>query len=214
VVEAVAPFPVTAKIRIGWDEVSINAVTTARLLEDCGVRAIAVHGRTKAQGYGGEADWEVISQVAAAVRIPVIGNGDLASVADVKRRMATGVRGVMIGRAAMCAPWIFREIRHHLETSEFLPPPSLDQQWGHILAHCRKEVERQGSEIHAMQSMRTQLMHYLARDDRGETTARSLCPSGQPGRNGGNRRGASCRCGVGRIGVGWHSNDYHHSRLL
>ena len=64
----------------------------------------------------------------------------------------------MIGRAAMCAPWIFREIRHQLDTGEVLPPPSLDQQWAHILLHCRKEVERQGSEIHAMQSMRTQLM--------------------------------------------------------
>jgi tRNA-dihydrouridine synthase B len=160
VVEAVAPFPVTAKIRIGWDESSVNAVTTARLLEDCGVQAIAVHGRTKAQGYGGEADWEVISQVAAAVQIPVIGNGDVASAADVKRRMSTGVRGVMIGRAAMCAPWIFRDIKHYLATGEVLPPPSLDQQWAHIIAHCRREIERQGSELHAMQSMRTQLMHY------------------------------------------------------
>ncbi len=160
VVEAVAPFPVTAKMRIGWDEHSINAVTTARLLEDCGIRALAVHGRTKAQGYGGEADWDVIAQVAAAVRIPVIGNGDLASPADVQRRRATGVRGVMIGRAAMCAPWIFREIKHYLETGSFLPPPSLEAQWAHILRHCRMEVARQGSEIHAMQSMRTQLMHY------------------------------------------------------
>ena len=160
VVEAVAPFPVTAKIRIGWDENSINAVTTARLLEDCGIRALAVHGRTKAQGYGGEADWEVIAQVAAAVRIPVIGNGDLANPADVRRRMESGVRGVMLGRAAMCAPWIFREIKHYLTTGDLLAPPSLDVQWAHILRHCRMEVARQGSEIHAMQSMRTQLMHY------------------------------------------------------
>jgi nifR3 family TIM-barrel protein len=160
VVEAVAPFPVTAKIRIGWDEQSINAVTTARLLEDCGVRALAVHGRTKAQGYGGEADWDVIAQVAAAVRIPVIGNGDIATAEDVKRRMSTGVKGVMIGRAAMCAPWIFRQIKHFLATGEMLPAPVLEQQWAHIVEHCRRETERQGSEIHAMQSMRTQLMHY------------------------------------------------------
>jgi nifR3 family TIM-barrel protein len=160
VVKAVAPFPVTAKIRIGWDAESVNAVTTARLLEDCGVQAIAVHGRTKAQGYGGEADWDVIAQVAAAVRIPVIGNGDLATPQDVKRRMATGVRGVMLGRAAMCAPWIFREIKHHLATGELLAPPSIEEQWAHILEHCRREVQRQGSEIHALQSMRTQLMHY------------------------------------------------------
>lgn len=170
VVEAVAPFPVTAKIRIGWDEKSVNAVTTARLLEDCGIRALAVHGRTKAQGYGGHADWDVIAAVAAAVRIPVIGNGDLAGPADVRRRLATGVRGVMIGRAAMCGPWIFREIRHHLETGGFLPPPALGAQWAHIVRHCRMEVARQGSELHAMQSMRTQLMHY----SRGMPEARRL----------------------------------------
>jgi nifR3 family TIM-barrel protein len=160
VVDAVAPFPVTAKIRIGWDEQSVNAVTTARLLEDCGVQAIAVHGRTKAQGYGGLADWDVIAQVAAAVKVPVIGNGDIASAEDVRRRMSTGIHGVMIGRAAMCAPWIFRQIKHFLATGEHLAAPSLHEQWNHILRHCRLEVERQGSEIHAMQSMRTQLMHY------------------------------------------------------
>src|SRR5436190_15755452 len=88
VVQAVAPFPVTAKIRIGWDEQSVNAVTTARILEDAGIAAIAVHGRTKAQGYGGEADWDVISQVAASVRVPVIGNGDISNAHDVKRRMS------------------------------------------------------------------------------------------------------------------------------
>ncbi|MEA3212092.1 MAG: tRNA-dihydrouridine synthase [Chthoniobacter sp.] len=160
VVNAVAPFPVTAKIRIGWDGQSINAVTTARLLEDAGVAAIAVHGRTKAQGYSGEADWEVIAQVAAAVRVPVIGNGDLAGAADVERRLQTGVRGMMIGRAAMCAPWIFREIKHYLATGEVLPPPSLPEQWAHILRHCRWKVEREGSELHVLQSMRTRLMAY------------------------------------------------------
>lgn len=170
VVQAVAPFPVTAKIRIGWDENSVNAVTTARLLEDCGIRALAVHGRTKAQGYGGEADWEVIAQVANAVQVPVIGNGDIASPQDVKRRIASGVRGIMIGRAAMCAPWIFREIKHYLATGELLPPPALASQWAHIIEHCRREIARQGSEIHAMQSMRTQLMHY----SRGMADAKRL----------------------------------------
>ncbi len=160
VVNAVAPFPVTAKIRIGWCEQTINATTTAHILEDCGIQAIAVHGRTKAQGYGGEADWDVIAQVAAAVRIPVIGNGDLATPQDVKRRMATGVRGVMLGRAAMCAPWIFREIKHFLATGELLAPPPLDAQWAHVVEHCRREIVLRGSEVHAMQSMRTQLMHY------------------------------------------------------
>ena len=74
--------------------------------------------------------------------------------------MATGVRGIMIGRAAMCSPWIFREIKHFLKTGVNLAPPSLTEQWNHILRHSRLEVQRQGSELHSMQSMRTQLMHY------------------------------------------------------
>ncbi len=160
VVQAVAPFPVTAKMRIGWDEKTINAVTTARILEDAGVAAIAVHGRTKAQGYSGEANWDVIAQVAAAVRVPVIGNGDLASAADVQSRLGCGVRGVMLGRAAMCAPWIFREIKHFLATGETPPPPSLEQQWAHIIRHCRWKVEKEGSEQFAMASMRSRLMAY------------------------------------------------------
>lgn len=160
VVQAVAPLPVTAKIRIGWDENSINATTTARVLEDAGIAAIAVHGRTKAQGYSGEANWDVIAEVVNAVQVPVIGNGDLNSAADVERRMETGVRGFMLGRAAMCAPWIFREIRHHLATGETLPPPSIEERWAHILRHCRWKVQQIGSELHALQSMRTRLMAY------------------------------------------------------
>ena len=160
VVRAVAPFPVTAKIRIGWDAASINATTTARLLEDAGVAAIAVHGRTKDQGYGGEADWDVIAQVAASVQIPVIGNGDLSGARDVARRMKCGVRGVMLGRAAMCAPWIFREIRQYLETGEMPAPLTLADQWAHIRRHCHWAVERAGSEPHAMAAMRSRLMAY------------------------------------------------------
>jgi tRNA-dihydrouridine synthase B len=141
VVEAVAPFPVTAKIRIGWDRASVNAVDNARMLEDCGIRAVAVHGRTKEQGYSGEADWDVIAQVAESVKIPVIGNGDITSATDVKhRRDTTRVAGVMIGRGAMSAPWIFREIKHFLATGEILPPPSLEAQWDFIRRHCRLAV--------------------------------------------------------------------------
>ena len=160
VVNAVAPFPVTAKIRIGWDATSINATTTARVLEDAGIAVLAVHGRTKDQGYTGEADWDTIAAVAAAVKIPVIGNGDLASAQDVARRMRTGVRGVMLGRAAMCSPWIFREIRHFLDTGEILAPPSHEAQWAHILRHCRWKVEREGDEPHALSAMRSRLMAY------------------------------------------------------
>src|SRR5438309_6753521 len=101
VVRAVAPMPVTAKIRIGWDADSINASRVARILVDAGIAAITVHGRTRAQGYAGAADWDTIAEVAAAVPIPVIGNGDLASAADVaKRRDETSIAGALIGRAA------------------------------------------------------------------------------------------------------------------
>ncbi len=160
VVRAAAPFPVTAKMRIGWSEETINATTTARILEDCGVQAIAVHGRTKEQGYSGEANWDVIAQVAAAVRVPVIGNGDIACARDVERRMKTGVRALMLGRAAMSAPWIFREIKHYLTTGDVPAPPSLEEQWAHILRHCRWKVEKEGSEPHALAAMRSRLMAY------------------------------------------------------
>jgi tRNA-dihydrouridine synthase len=147
-------------MRIGWDDQSINAMTTARILEDAGVAAIAVHGRTKEQGYSGAANWDVIAQVAAAVRVPVIGNGDLGGAADVERCLKSGVRGVMIGRAAMSSPWIFREIKHYLATGEHLAPPALEAQWAHIIRHCRWKVVAMGSELHAMQCMRTRLMAY------------------------------------------------------
>ena len=170
VVAAVAPLPVTAKMRIGWDAASINAPTTARLLEDCGVQAIAVHGRTKEQGYSGAADWDVIAQVAAAVRVPVIGNGDVSSAPEAAQRLRSGVRGLMIGRAAMSTPWIFREIKHYLATGDLLPPPSLAEQWAHIARHARWKVQAMGSELHALQTMRTRFMAY----SRGMPAAKQL----------------------------------------
>lgn len=160
VVRAVAPHPVTAKIRIGWDQASVNAVSTARILEDCGIRVIAVHGRTKEQGYGGTADWDVIAAVAQAVRIPVIGNGDVASPEDVAKRKAAGVAGIMIGRAAMSAPWLFRRIKDFLRTGSVPPEPALEERWAHIARHCRAMVERIGKESLAMQFMRSRLMAY------------------------------------------------------
>jgi tRNA-dihydrouridine synthase B len=160
VVRAVAPHPVTAKIRIGWDEASINAVSTARILEGCGVRAIAVHGRTKEQGYSGTANWDVIAQVAASVSVPVVGNGDIASPEDVAERRKTGVAGVMLGRSAMSAPWVFQRIREFLRSGIVPPEPCLADRWAHILRHCRAMVVRIGKESLAMQFMRSRLMAY------------------------------------------------------
>jgi nifR3 family TIM-barrel protein len=105
---AVLRLPVTGKIRLGWDDASRNHVENAKRLEDNGASLIAVHGRTKAQGYNGSADWDAIAEVKQAVKIPVIGNGDVKTAADVVRiRAHTGCDGVMIGRAAIGNPWIF-----------------------------------------------------------------------------------------------------------
>lgn len=155
--------PVTAKIRIGWDADSVNAVEVAKTLEDCGMRAIAVHGRTRAQGYGGEADWETIDAVARAVGVPVIGNGDIATGADLaKRKRETAVSGVMIGRAAMQNPWVFREAKHFLQTGEVMEPVPLTERWELILRHCRMAVEseRYGNERQTLTAMRGRLMAY------------------------------------------------------
>jgi nifR3 family TIM-barrel protein len=161
VVRAVAPLPTTAKIRIGWDADSINASRVARILAEQGIAAITVHGRTRAQGYSGAADWNVIGEVAAAVSIPVIGNGDMTSPADVaKRRSETGIAGAMIGRAAMSAPWIFRQTKAFLATGEIVDPPSADEKWNVILRHCRLAVESWGVEDQAIRSMRARLMAY------------------------------------------------------
>ena len=161
VVRAVAPVPVTAKIRIGWDADLINAPHIAKILENCGTAALAVHGRTRAQGYSGEADWRVIGEVAQLVALPVIGNGDLFSAQDVARRRAeTKISGAMIGRAAMSAPWIFRQIKHYLATGKLLPPPPLSERWNVILNHCRAQVREWGVEEPAMRSLRARLMAY------------------------------------------------------
>ncbi|MGH8092827.1 MAG: tRNA dihydrouridine synthase DusB [Chthoniobacterales bacterium] len=161
VVRAVAPLPVTAKIRTGWDDGTINAVSVAQLLESLGIAALAVHGRTRAQGYSGAADWELIGQVAAAVSIPVIGNGDLFSAADVAQRgRETGIAGAMIGRAAMSSPWIFSQTKHYLATGELLSPPKPAEKWALIQRHCELAVEECGIEDLAMRSMRGRLMAY------------------------------------------------------
>lgn len=161
VVKAAAPVPVTAKIRIGWDERSVNAVQTATLLQECGITRIAVHGRTKAQGYSGEADWSVIGEVASAVTVPVIGNGDISSAADaLRRRKETPVSGLMIGRAAMASPWIFTEIRQAMETGEVSAPPTFEERWKLICEHCAAEIAWRGEEEMAMKAMRARLMAY------------------------------------------------------
>lgn len=125
VVSRMGDFPVTAKMRIGWDDQSVVALEAAHILESEGVRAIAVHGRTKEQGYRGRADWDVIAEVAASVEVPVVGNGDISCAEDVLRvRRETRCAGLMIGRAALGSPWIFKEIKTALATGTTPEPPS------------------------------------------------------------------------------------------
>jgi tRNA-dihydrouridine synthase len=169
VVRACTPLPVTAKIRIGWDADSINAVRTGKILEGAGIRRIAVHGRTKAQGYSGVADWDVIASVASSVSVPVIGNGDIADGTTALKRLTTGVSGLMIGRAAMNNPWIFTEVKALLAGVPYAHP-SLEMKWELVRRHCCKEVASKGDERFAMQGMRSRLMAYT----RGMHSARPL----------------------------------------
>jgi tRNA-dihydrouridine synthase B len=118
--------PVTLKIRTGWDRANRNGVRVARIAEDAGVRALAVHGRTRDMLYTGEAEYETIAAIKQAVRIPVVANGDVTSPQKAREVLAaTGADALMIGRAAQGRPWIFREIAHFLKTGEVAPPPSI-----------------------------------------------------------------------------------------
>jgi len=110
-----SPLPVTLKVRLGWDEASINIHRIARIAEESGIAMLTVHGRTRAQMFSGRANWQIIGEVAAARSIPVIGNGDVASPEDAEALLKTGVAGVMIGRAALGRPWLFGQILAHLQ---------------------------------------------------------------------------------------------------
>ena len=162
-VAAAVPVPVTAKIRIGWDQDNINGPEVCRLLEACGLAAVAVHGRTRSQGYSGRANWDVIGECAAGVRIPVIGNGDIASGKDVEERLrTTRVRGLMIGRAAMSYPWVFREAREYLRTGRQPDPVPPAARWEFILRHARLAVasDPRRDERHVLRRLRSRLMAY------------------------------------------------------
>lgn len=153
--------PVTVKIRSGFDAKHINAVEVAKLIEKAGASAIAIHGRTRSQMYEGKADWKIIADVKAAVKIPVIGNGDVRSVEDAKRMLEeTGVDAIMIGRAALGNPWLIKQVVQSLETGVIIEEPTYQEKIFQCLSHAKKLMEIEPEKV-AMFQMRGHAPWYI-----------------------------------------------------
>ncbi|MFW5736108.1 MAG: tRNA dihydrouridine synthase DusB [Halanaerobium sp.] len=153
--------PVTVKMRSGWDENNINAVELAKLAQEAGAAAAAVHGRTRSQFYKGKADWGIISRVARAVEIPVIANGDIFSAQDAGAVFKeTNCDGIMIGRKAQGYPWIFREIIEYLNSGKLIEKPSYSEKIDMAIKHLKLAVEYYG-ENHGVPIMRKHISWYL-----------------------------------------------------
>lgn len=137
--------PVTAKTRLGWCDSEITIVEIAKMLESCGIQALTIHGRTRTQKFKGQANWELIGEAKKAVKIPVIGNGDVVSPEDVVSMLQIAkVDGVMIGRGSYGNPWIFERSKHYLQTGELLPLPSLQERVDVLLEHLDLSIQLKG----------------------------------------------------------------------
>ena len=155
--------PVTVKTRLGWDDQSKNIEEVAERLQDVGIKALTIHGRTRAQLYKGEADWTLIARVKEnpRIHIPIFGNGDIDSPEKAKTyRNRYGIDGIMIGRAAIGYPWIFDEIKHYLQTGAHLPPPTIEQRVSAIRDHLLRSVEWKGPVVGILE-MRRHYTNYL-----------------------------------------------------
>ncbi len=155
--------PVTVKTRLGWDDHSKNIEEVAERLQDVGIKALSIHGRTRTQMYKGEADWSLIAKVKEnpRIHIPIFGNGDIDSPAKaLEYKNRYGVDGIMIGRAAIGYPWIFREIKHFLNTGELLPPPTLEERVEACRQHLQGSVAWKGEKLGILE-MRRHYTNYL-----------------------------------------------------
>ncbi len=161
-VRVLSPMPVTVKFRKGFDDKHVNAVEFAKMAEQAGVAAITLHGRTRAQMYSGQADWDVIRQVKEAVRIPVFGNGDIFSPEDAKRMIdETGCDGVAIARGAKGNPWLIRRTIRYLESGELLPEPTPEERKAMAVRHAELAVRFKGEKL-AIPEMRKHLAWYTS----------------------------------------------------
>lgn len=153
--------PVTLKIRKGWDDNSVNAVEIAKIAEECGISALAIHGRTREQFYSGKADWDIIEQIKQTIKIPVIGNGDVFDVEDAVNMLEkTKCDAIMIGRGAQGNPWIFKRINHYIETGKILPEATLEEKITTSIKHMNLAVAEHGEYV-AVREMRKHIGWYL-----------------------------------------------------
>ena len=174
-VSSASPVPVTVKIRKGWDDDSINAVEVAKIIEQGGAAAIAIHGRTRAEFYSGTADWDIIKKVKESVSIPVIGNGDVTDVQSAALLLEqTGCDAIMIGRGAMGNPWLFRQINAYLTDTRVLPEPGIHERMAVMLRHIDRTIQYKGERT-AMMEARHHAAYYTKGLRGGAGVRRRIC---------------------------------------